>query len=220
MVQPRFTRAEYWVLELVVVGSWPLTYLDAGNIEEIFNKPGHGLDHATLVDTLEGMFAAGLIEAGIWPGDTPAGLLSRAGIEAALAEPTPFGSRSYTFYQLTAEGCSQWEAFARPDWTRYVCADLNHEAGKGSLTCTDRQWLKESLEWLSAVDPLVDRGSTDYNEVRPWQATYWKSLPGAHSVSFPYREPVSAPPPQNQSLPVGFSEVGLYALWDGWYRWR
>jgi hypothetical protein len=171
------------------------------------------------VDTLQGLFTAGLIEAGESPGDLPATPLSRASIEAALAEPGPLGGRPCTYYRLTPEGGSRWEVFARPDWSRYVSQDLDHDSGRGSLTCVDRQWLEQYLELLSAVDPLVGQRAADYREVRPWQATYWKCLPQAHSASFPCGEAVSDVQ-MNKSLPVWVAEAGFYAQRDGWYRWR
>ena len=40
---PRFTRGEYWLLETAVDEQFPVSALMANNLEEYFNKKGHGL---------------------------------------------------------------------------------------------------------------------------------------------------------------------------------
>jgi hypothetical protein len=220
--QPRFTRAEYWILEQVVEQGWPLGYLDAENLEELANKPGHGLGRAALLDTLDGLFTAGLIEAGAsWGDDAPCRKLSRAELEAALSEsgPQPFCEEPYTGYRLTAKGGFQWEAFARPNWNLYLDLDLGYQTGKGSVICTDRQRLEDFFELLAAWDPLVHEGSVRYEEIGPWQATYWKSLPRGWCVHFDYKEP-GRPDGDMGSLGRPVYDLEIYDMLDGWYRWR
>ncbi|MBI1918268.1 MAG: hypothetical protein HYS12_26550 [Planctomycetes bacterium] len=218
-MQPRFTRAEYWVLELVVVGGWPLTYLAASSIEEIFTKPGHGLDHASLVDTLEGLFAEGLIEASVHPGDSPAGPLSRAEILVALTEIGPLRGRPATYYQLTPKGGAWWEAFTMPDWDAYVGADGDYDAGWGELTCTDAKWLEMKLHHFSAFESPVVWETVQYSDVRPWQVLYWKVLPHGHRVRFRYTPGAECTERDSPLLPSYACGEGNCALRDNWYRW-
>lgn len=218
-MQPRFTRAEYWILELVVSGSWPLTYLGLRNIEEFFNKPGHGLGYESLVDTLERLFGSGLIVAGSSTKNAPASILSRAGIVAALREPTPRGNRAYTYYQLTRKGAHQWEAFAMPNSSRYILDGSDWEKGKGQLTCMDKSWLELYLKNFSAMEGPVDPSSIKYRTLGPWWANYWKRLPKGYRVQFHY-SPGKWDQDDRQAVDRrAFLATNGWCDFGRWYKW-
>ena len=54
-----------------------------------------------------------------------------------------------TYYGLTQEGGAQWEAFAAPDWQRYITASFgcleDHEDSMGEMICADKDWLENTL---------------------------------------------------------------------------
>lgn len=219
-MQLTFTRAEYWILELVVEGSWPLTYLASRNIDEMFNRPGHGLDRPALIDCLEGLFVAGLIEGGVSPGDLPASPLSRDRIIAALDEAGPREERPYTYYQLTAKGASQWEAFAKPNWRHFVLDDSDCEAKGGQLTCMDRKWLGVYLARSSIAEGPIDQNSVKYQEIGPWEATYWKVLRQGWRVEFCRAEEETGYNSYADLIARELLFRGFCEIRDGWYRWR
>ena len=60
-MEPRFTRGEYWLLESVVEREYNISGLIGSEHEEHFNKKGHGLTRAPLVETLHRLLSWGLI---------------------------------------------------------------------------------------------------------------------------------------------------------------
>ena len=62
-MEPRFTRGEYWLLEIVVEREFPVYGLIDSELEWSLNKKGHGLTRAALVETLHRLLSAGLIYA-------------------------------------------------------------------------------------------------------------------------------------------------------------
>lgn len=222
-MQPRFTRAEYWILEVVVTGGWPLCYLHSDNpkdVEQMFNRRFHGLDRPKLIDCLEGLFAAGLIEASIDPGNIPPGPLNRDKIITALEEQGPHAGPS-TYYHLTAKGGSQWEAFAQPDWRRFVLDESHWGTGKGRLTCMDRKWLETYVAHSSIAEGRIDEASISYQELGTWKAAYWKVLPNGYCVEFrrPWEQGMPECTPETELITRmrAFSE--FCRLRNGWYRW-
>ncbi len=116
-MEPRFTRGEYWLLETVVEGGRPFVYIHAPEFNQALNKTGHGLDRASLVDTLERLFQNGLIGAARLSAGGCAGpfqrRLSRAAIEAALDETRNDDEDRDSAYDFD-EVESNWQD--APDW--------------------------------------------------------------------------------------------------------
>ncbi len=81
---PRLTRGEYWLLESVVRGGMAIGWLDWPGLEECLNKPGHGLDRPTLVETLWRLFSDGLISASRQDSSGEVSQPDREAIEASL----------------------------------------------------------------------------------------------------------------------------------------
>jgi hypothetical protein len=146
-------------------------------------------------------------------------VLSRDEIVAALKKPVGWGDEPIIYYQLTAKGAGQWEAFAKPDWDRYVLNESDSETGDGQLTCLDEQWLQCYLENFSAIEGCVDRASVQHQHLGPWQATYWKVLPSGYRVQFRY---TSGWPENDEArdLRDGLALNGFNELHDQWYRWQ
>ncbi len=216
-MQPRLTRGEYWLLETVVDGAWPLCFVARTNAEEVFNKPGHGLERAALIETLESLFASGLLEAHRH-GQAAAMPLARTEIIAALEEPSHARGAPGTLYRLTAQGGAVWEAFAMPDWKAYLLRELDEDQGVGAFTALDRQWLQEDLEHFSVYEHAVARDSVQWERLGRWQPTYWKELPEGYRVRFRFGPtPSGEEPSPLDGFGCGY---GRCAQRESWYRWR
>ncbi len=51
-MEPRFTRGEYWLLEIAVEHEWSISGLIDSELELHLNKKGHGLTRASLLKSL------------------------------------------------------------------------------------------------------------------------------------------------------------------------
>ena len=71
-MEPRFTRGEYWLLETVIECEFEVCALVDSNLESFWDKKGHGLTRASLVETFHGDNSHGKIHA-----DHPFGFLFR-----------------------------------------------------------------------------------------------------------------------------------------------
>jgi hypothetical protein len=52
MINPSFTRGEYWLLETCVEAAIPICWLDWSELEEALNKATHGMNKTLLVETM------------------------------------------------------------------------------------------------------------------------------------------------------------------------
>ena len=243
-MEPRLTRGEYWLLETVVKQEFEVCALITRDLEAFLDKRGHGLTRSALVETLHRLLAAGHIYAKSEAGGS---IATQAQIERALAERVPWDThhvfvsadgdvelapdtskpprtepvdvRQLTYYGLTPEGGAHWEAFAAPNWEKYIAArsqarDETDESQTWEVICADADWLEmyiDSLCFYSQIE--VSPASIAWDEIAPWQATYWKQLEGAHRVRFQARNKHEAdlepfPPPDRQD----FARV--------WYAWQ
>ena len=133
-------------------------------------------------------------------------------IRNSLAEKVR-GGPTKTYLRLTSEGGRVWEAFAAPRWDVYISElygfDESLSQDIGELICTNRrrlQWYFESgYPSLYQIDP----GRVWWDQLEPWQATYWKILPTAHRMRFGLPDgwmELRSPPSQSTSPPR-------------WHRW-
>ena len=144
-------------------------------------------------------------------------------IERALNEPrwgigSSVDRRTITCYGLTQEGGTQWEAFAAPDWQKYIDGSFHlpdeSENGIWELICADRTWLERYFESKCFYDPTdVSLKSVEWDYIAPWDATYWKQLEGAHSVRFQEQDETEAQNAKFYPLP---KPDYFYSLWCAW----
>ena len=222
-MEPRFTRGEYWLLDTVVEFRFPVSGLMASNLEENLNKKGHGLARDALVETLHRLITSGLIAA---ESEVAAPLSTPQDIERALNEPrwgigSPVDRRTITRYELTREGGTQWEAFAAPNWQRYIYRTfLMPEAPDDSeriireVICADKHWLESYFEskcFYHAKHVSLETVQWDY--IAPWDVTYWKQLEGAHRVRFQEPDKTEAQAAKRYPLPKPDS---FYSAWCAW----
>ena len=206
-MEPRFTRGEYWLLEIVVEHEWSISGLIDNELELHLNKKAHGLTRASLLESLYRLLSSGLIYA---KNEVDGFISTYEQIECALNEPprgiAPAGVRKHTSYGLTQEGGAQWEAFAAPDWEKYIVEMDEGEDESGDelweLICADKEWLERVFESFCFYQQIeVSLVSMEWDYISPWQATYWKQLDGAHILRFQAQEKSEAeyyePPPPN-----------------------
>lgn len=217
---PRLTRGEYWLLETAVEVGPPVRYLAAPRLDQVFNKPGHGLDRASLVETLERLFQSGLVGVARLSEGGCSGPFSRAltrgEIDACLDEPGYGEGFDTTFYGLTAEGGRQWEQFAAPDWDRYIARYTRpSRSGRwdiGVIISPEPHQVDRLLEGARYMGQAIDDTHLHRRVVRPWQATYWKRLTRGYLASYRFDEVES----NWDDAPLWFMK-----LVDNrqWYRW-
>ena len=228
-MEPRFTRGEYWLLETVVEHEWGICGLIDGDLELHLNKKGHGLTRTALVETLHRLLSSGLIyaESRVNFSDEATDIIAtKEQIELALDERkscsgVPVEERKVTYYGLTQEGGAQWEAFAAPDWQKYIDGGCHYsedyEYGMWELICADKVWLERYFESMCFYDPHeVTLESVERDYIAPWQATYWKQLEGAHRIRF--REPDESEQENFEPSPYAFPDVGYFGR--AWCAWR
>ena len=191
-MEPRFTRGEYWLLEIVVEHEWNISGLINNELELHLNKKGHGLTRASLLESLYRLLSSGLIYA---KNEVDGFISTYEQIECALNEPpmriVPAGVEKHTSYGLTPEGGAQWEAFAAPDWEKYVeggetfSDEDEYENEIWELMCADKEWLERYFESICFHQQLeVSLESIEWDYISPWEVTYWKQLEGAHILRF------------------------------------
>ena len=199
-MEPRFTRGEYWLLETVIRQGCPFVYIHGPEVSQALNKPAHGLDRASLVDSLDRLFQTGLLGAAMLREGGCSGpfsrSLSRAEIEAALEETRDdYEARGSaydeTYYGLTPEGGRQWELFAAPDWERYVQyydgPSRSERWMNGIIISPDLAQVERLFEGVRYMGHAIDPEHVHRRVLSPWQATYWKQLTHAHLISYRFR---------------------------------
>lgn len=185
-------RAEYWLLDIVVTRPYPLDILMAANVEEVLNRTNsHHLPCHMLVNVLDQMFRQGYLQSMSWNSDLDIWepmrnlIISRSVIEAALNEEIEL------MYGLTAQGGATWEAKLHPNWQKYRNEDVSCESSDiAEITAGSKEMINEymSLVFPSYLYPLVPIPESITNEqLSPWQATYWKSLPVGYRIRFNYQ---------------------------------
>ena len=224
MIEPRFTRGEYWLLETVVERELGISELIERELELNLNKTGHGLTRSSLLESLHRLLSSGLIYA---KNEVDGFISTYEQIECALNEPpwqiarqiARVGKKKRTLYGLTQKGGVQWEAFAAPDWGKYIIEKGEDEDESGcelrEVICADKEWLEMFFRSMCFHDQLeVPLASIEWDYIAPWQVTYWKQLEGAHRLRFQARDKCDAEnyepsPPWNPEYFRG-----------GWYAWR
>ena len=222
-MEPRFTRGEYWLLETAVEGRFPVADLMDNDIEVTLNKKGHGLTHPALLETLHGLIASGLISA---ENEVDGVISTHPQIERALNEPIRriprVGERKRTYYRLTPKGGGQWEAFAAPDWQKYIRTsrhlsdDPDHSDPSIRIAiCADKAMLEKYFKSKCFYDPMhVSLGTEEWDYIAPWDVTYWKQLEGAHRVRFQTRDVTEAQNVKRYPLPKPEWYLNRWCAWQ------
>lgn len=209
----RLSRAEFWLLSRLAVFAQSLRALGLpegppwghATLDTAFNCRGHGLAPDAFARCVHGAVRKGWIQLSR-DGRTVDRLPSLSTMRSLLSEPGVFaeGARAV----LSALGGEVWEAFARPEWSRYIDDCMTFEAGTGAelreVTTVDRAWLRCYQDAVRAEQSL-DRESVF--EIDDWQMTYWKPPVAAHRWTFRAQGP---------RRPIEQSSNCLQSLWCEW----
>jgi hypothetical protein len=203
-------KTEYWLLDSAVELRHPLKSLASEDVELSHNRRSHGLGVAALTDLLHRLFEDGWLLAERRGGPPPLGAFvpTRPEIEAALA------GEQCIYYGLSAQGGARWEAVSKPDWERYVSASFGTSPNEGEIIAARRQSVEryDSLPAYPSGVSVTD-GSRRWDVLKPWPATYWKTLPAGHRLRFRYTWDAEAPA---KEIPPPAAEA--YDLLGKWYQ--
>ena len=192
------------MLDAAVEHGVDIRTLAASNVGEILNRKPHGHPPEAIAGVLARMSADGEI---LFHRDfartAPAEAFDEPQLLALLAEPRATGRPSW--YRLTERGGAEWEAWARPQWSRY-----NTSCGRGNLAAIGAATASVAEELLGLEEYLehqrvIVAGSIRRRAFRNWRATYWKTLPEGHLIAFRTR-----PQPRSEWSPMPHRE---------WARW-
>jgi hypothetical protein len=189
---PSVDSLQLWILTAVVEGPWYFPVLTSA--ERFARQSNYRIplvDGSTLVDAVEGLLSADLLMAEWHNRRVP--WENRARIESWIgAEPFTVDT---VHFALTPEGGAFWERTCNADWSRYLngsgpCSTIDvvgeeftswmHYEGATWSRVTEYARLSEIAFWHTRL-----RART--RELRPWKATYWKTLPSGFRLSSKYR---------------------------------
>lgn len=220
-MEPSLTRGEYWLLETVVEHSVPLCFLDYAAydrpdcIEEMFNKPGHGLDRSQLIKALTRLFQNGWIEAELL-GKVAA--LNPQQLLSTLDEIRPRSSKQpCTYYRLTQQGGKIWESFAAPQWDKYLKEEHDLNAREGCVTCATAWRVEKYLRYVELLGDRLIPHSIQIQNIHRWQATYWKTLSQGTQARFCWERERD---PHHEDESYQLLSGGFTQFFGEWCAWR
>ena len=174
---------EFFILSVVFEHHHRLSIFDSPNLGESVNRTPPPFSFAELTETLYDMFCCGdLFATRLRKRRRSRPFIpTREELDAALCDALEIE------YGLTPQGGERWERMSKFDWSYH----LGGFTGTG-LESTKAEMIDVYLAWTRSSVP----GSERQNTVRPWKATYWKSLPEAVRVRYQEQtrdEPVFEP---------------------------
>jgi hypothetical protein len=175
---------EYWILTSAVRFKWSISELIEPDLEIQYNRRSHGMTVEEVAHTLAGLIERGLLEAERWSPTTDEYVRDRLSHDEVL--PALHGQSGRMRYVLTAEGGAVWEAFAQPNWERYIAhKPSDDDPDLWTVTCMDRHLLTMYLYATAWVDRTPVVRTAEVCEIGEWPATYWKWLPRGYQVICP-----------------------------------
>ena len=186
MLNPSFTRGEYWLLETAVKMCIPVSpILLSQDLELAFNKSSHGMDANVLEATLTSLSARGLID---FHHSNPETCENHPASVTEIASGLAGESNTQNlYYGMSQEGGLHWEAFAHPKWDRFVDKLFSFDDDENESHCVsaaNRQKLQRIFDGLHFIGLFPKPETVKWTDVSPWQATYWKILPAGYCVEF------------------------------------
>jgi hypothetical protein len=178
------TKAEYWLLDLVCDGSFPLYRLTHPDLELIANRDGHGLSKADLLETLHKLFQEGSLICVQYPDDETIVEVVPTYQEIDVA----LQGKDYVQYRLTIKGGEEWEQLSNPDWNWFVGNSYpNNEVIIEARFCQIAEQYLQVIPYFNIVEVISK--SIRYKTLTPWHVTYWKTLPDGHELYAQTRDP-------------------------------
>jgi hypothetical protein len=207
MLNPSFTRSEYWLLETAVSMGIPVSpLLLSDQLELAFNKPGHGNNRSQLEAEFKSLAERRFI--GFSDGDEN---------RAATIKDVPAGLDGVNelYYRLTSDGGANWEAFAAPDWNKFVKHSYSYEDGSEchEVVAVDKSRLRRVFDGLHYIGVNPKPETIVWTELKPFSATYWKELPEGFRVAF-------RTTPRNSAFDWDAVPPSYYSIYrSSWYTW-
>jgi hypothetical protein len=183
---------EYWFLdsaiEEVIVCNWIIP--DEHGVIHL-NRINHGLSFEETAIVLNRLFRQGDLLAGFGSDFDDVTYYPINGFTPSLEETIDaLENKLYMCYFLTQQGGNRWESASSPNWNKFFVGFTGSE--ESDLYSANRDLLAEYLK----VCHLISYGSSRYlpisetviwEELSPWNATYWKSFPLGYRLRFKRR---------------------------------
>jgi hypothetical protein len=177
-------RYERWILDVAVEARTPLRALVGPNVQAYFNRQHHGLEIPGVVEVLRRLLRQGSI--GLFQGGGQPISDREAALRDLLHDDHERDPGTGAYYGLTSEGGAAWEAFAHPEWSRYIAASFDTEPAEAEVICADPDRLNGYVfSEYQMFQPLP--GTVRRDRVEPWPATYWKGLLLGHRMRYEYK---------------------------------
>jgi hypothetical protein len=162
---------EFFILSIVCEHHHDLCVFDSPNLGELVNRPAPQFTRDELIDSLYDMFCCGDLAARRVTKRRRGRpfVPTREEIDAALCDALDIE------YGLTAQGGERWELMSQFDWNYHLAGSSERgvESEKAEMIDVYLAWTRRSMP-----------GSERKTAVRPWKATYWKSLPEGIRVRY------------------------------------
>jgi len=175
--------ARIWLLDAAVELGVNIRVLAAPNVGEVLNREPHGHSPAEIAHILARMVEEGEITVHREFGQgAPAAPPCEGEIVEMLFEAREI--RRPSFYRLTGRGGAAWEAWAKPQWSRYNSScERDRRVAIVAATVAVAEELLELHEFVRHDEAIVE-ASIRRRTLRNWRATYWKTLPEGYLVAF------------------------------------
>jgi len=211
MLAHNIDQADYALLNAVALVDWQVYMLTPGEVpmEDMMNVPSHGLDADKLFHHFLRLWQRGLVEC------------TGTSFESPLQPDAELLREQFNFadhpdriiaYRLTHEGGALWEEMTSPNWTLFIRSGSDEDR-------PDRLWVlgagdRDRLELLrrSGFGVAPVSGTEKWEELRPWKATYWKTIQVGYELKFEYSYQTEC------SLDDWKVRHELWGTWDCWRK--
>jgi hypothetical protein len=191
------SEEELFVLTSVVELWTTLDRLGSSNRSEFFNLREPRFKSTSLRDTVIKLIRQGDL---IVQREANSELVGDPFNPTLLELSDALSGRSILAYRLSAQGGSRWEAAVQPRWNLFVDTWVSYDPDEGEIAAGDRGLIeayRDAWPYIGGNDEIIV-GTETWETLRPWQATYWKTLPHGYRVRFRVKriEPVMKPKPE------------------------
>lgn len=167
-----------WFLNAAAELRLDLDVLASPQIEAALNRRTHGLSEEELVRILGDLQERGWISFSLRVAD-----VAIAGTdEIRCALHAREAGRPRLWYGLTQAGGAEWERHARPRWGRFIDSSTGGCDEHGLIASeTFAMTRLRILRFEQLCNPVIGHepiaGTQTWEDLAPWRATYWKTLP-------------------------------------------
>ncbi len=185
MAQPHhFSQSGLWFLNSTALLRMPMRWLLDENLAEAINAPAHGLSAEEVEANLLTLLARGLVY--VTHDDVVVDDPTPADVQRALREP--WDQRPAWHLGLTPVGGVAWEQATGWDWLSFVDTTFaDREDGRtstGEFIGQDAELVRLEVDRSCQSEGELIPGTTRWDIISPWEATYWKRLPWGYRMRF------------------------------------